>query len=59
MVQKNATKHLVGNCPECGFRFLPFVGDLDIPMYKSKKVRKAEKKKKEKELKDYTNPQLF
>ena len=41
-IQSNNTKHLVGLCKQCGWRYLPMIYDLDIPeIYqhlKSKKV---------------------
>jgi hypothetical protein len=41
-IQKNNTKHLVGLCNEHGWRYLPFIHNLDIPeiqeKLKSKKI---------------------
>lgn len=46
--QKNNSLHLLGHCPNCGWRFLPFVPDLSIPItelsmkkYSTEKYKRA------------------
>ena len=38
--QINNTLHLLGNCPDCGTRFVPFASGLDIPTVPSKRSQK-------------------